>query len=42
MIGFVVNVIAIIWAFAARSTWRACLGILIPCAALGTITQFIR
>ncbi len=41
MIGFVVNVVAIIWAFAARNTWRACLGILVPCVALGAMTRFI-
>lgn len=42
MIGFVINVIATIWAFAARNTWRACLGILIPCALFGAITPLIR
>ena len=42
MIGFVVNVVAIIWAFAARSTLRACLGILVPCALLGAFTSIIR
>lgn len=42
MIGFVINVVAIIWAFAQRNTWRACLGILIPCALLGAIAPFIR
>ncbi len=42
MTGFAVNVVAIVWAFAARTTLRACLGILLPCAALGAITHFIR
>jgi len=42
MIGFVINVVAIIWAFAARTTLRACLGILVPCALFGAITPFIR
>lgn len=40
--GAIINVIAIIWAFAARNTWRACLGILIPCALFGAITPLIR
>ncbi|MGM4921258.1 DUF3649 domain-containing protein [Tardiphaga sp. 813_E8_N1_3] len=42
MIGFVVNVVAIIWAFAARTATRACLGIFVPCVALGAISHIVR
>lgn len=41
MVGFVVHVLAIVWAFAARTATRACLGIFIPVAAIGGLLQLI-
>ena len=32
---FVILCLAVIWAFAARTAWRAWCGLLIPCALLG-------
>lgn len=34
---FVVYALAVMWVFAARTAWRAWLGLLIPCALLGAL-----
>ena len=34
---FVVYALAVMWVFAARTAWRAWLGLLIPCAVLGVV-----
>lgn len=42
MIGFVVYVVAIIWAFAARTALRASLGVWLPCLVVSGVTQVLR
>jgi hypothetical protein len=34
---FIVYALAVMWVFAARTAWRAWLGLLIPCAVLGAL-----
>ena len=42
MVGFVVHALAIIWAFAASTVLRACIGILAPAAFLSALAQVVR
>lgn len=37
MLGFVAYTLAMVWAFAARSAWRAWAGLLVPAALLAAI-----
>lgn len=42
LLSFLVYVVAVLWVFAARTAWRAWLGVLLPCALLVALCYGVR